>query len=211
MKMKKLPKDLVHSDYKFKIILIGDAAVGKTSFLLRFTENKFTEDHLATIGVDFQSKCLSFGKKIIKLQIWDTAGQERFRSITRSYYKNSHGCLAIYDISDESSFEKIKELIEYYKEESEARLPFNVILIGNKSDLDLDRHVPTLKGKMLAEEYGIPFFETSVKNDQNVDEAFMAVAGEAIKSTKYIDEKTTENVKKLHDTLMKPKKKSKCC
>ena len=109
------------------------------------------------------------------------------------------------------SFDKVQELIKYYKEESEARLPFNIVLIGNKYDLDLDRKVPTLKGKMLAEEYGIPFFEASVKNDINIDDVFFSITAEAIKSAKYIDDEYCESVTKLQYNISKQKKRSRCC
>jgi small GTP-binding protein len=85
----------------FKVVLIGDSSTGKTSMLLRFAENIFNEHYICTIGVDFKIKTLIVdGYKTIKLQIWDTAGQERFRSISQAYYRNSHGCIAVYDIAN---------------------------------------------------------------------------------------------------------------
>ena len=211
--MKKCSKDIVWVDNKFKIILIGESGTGKTSILLRFTENRFNEHHLPTIGVDFKSKWLLFDKKSIKLQIWDTAGQERFKSITRSYYKNCHGWVAVYDITDEESFDKIEELINYYKEESEATIPFNIVLVGNKSDLDLERKVPTLKGKELASKYGIPFFESSVKNDSNIDEMFFSVATCAMQANKNTDADTNKKLTQLNQDMTSGKlgKKKGCC
>lgn len=152
-----------------------------------------------------------FEKQTIKLQIWDTAGQERFKSITRSYYKNCHGCLAIYDVTDEESFEKVQHLIEYYKQESEATLPFNIVLIGNKCDLESSRKVPTKKGKELAEKYNIQFFETSVKEEVNIDEAFFTLSAQAIKDTQPKNEKMDEKIQKLHQDFKKKKVKSGSC
>lgn len=98
-------------DSLFKIVLIGESNTGKTSLLLRFAENTFSENYLCTIGVDFKTKTLSVdkGSRLVKLQIWDTAGQERFRSISHAYYRNSHGCVAVYDISNRGSFDSIEE------------------------------------------------------------------------------------------------------
>ena len=194
---------MVVADYKFKIILIGESGAGKTSILLKFTENKFNEHHLPTIGVDFKSKWMTFDKKSIKLQIWDTAGQERFKSITRSYYKNCHGWLAVYDITDLDSFEKVQSLIEYYKSESEATLPFNIVLVGNKWDLDASRKVSYEKGKELADKYEIRFFETSVKTDINIDEAFFTVSAQAIQDGKKEDNTMEIKIQQLHQDMTK--------
>lgn len=150
-----------------------------------------------------------FDQSTIKLQIWDTAGQERFKSITRSYYKNCHGCLAVYDITDMESFEKVQTLIEYYKSESEASLPFNIVLVGNKSDLESTRKVEFAKGKELSDKYGIRFFETSVKNDINIDEAFYTVTAQAIQDGKKEDNKMEQKIQKLHQDLTKKKIKKK--
>lgn len=96
-------------DALYKIVLIGESNTGKTSMLLRFADNMFSENYLCTIGVDFKIKTLKVDNKVVKLQIWDTAGQERFRSISLAYYRNSHGCLAIYDIANRASFDSIEE------------------------------------------------------------------------------------------------------
>ena len=133
-------------DYLFKILLIGDSAVGKSSILLRFSDNIFTESFLPTIGVDFKIKTLEFQGKNAKLQIWDTAGQERFKTITSTYYKGSHGIILVYDITDMESFNKLGDwLIEV-----EKNAPNNVykILVGNKADLNDQRVVSYDQGKV---------------------------------------------------------------
>ena len=209
--MKSCTKEVISPDYKFKIILIGESGAGKTSILLRFTENRFNENHLPTIGVDFKSKWLVYQKKTLKLQIWDTAGQERFASITRSYYKNCHGALAIYDITDRSSFEKVEALIKYYREESEAEIPMNIVLVGNKCDLFDRREITYEEGKTLSDTYNIPFLETSVKNNENINEIFYKTSTEALKASRGSD----DNEVHFHrlDAKLKSKKgakKSKC-
>ena len=98
-------------DHLIKIVIIGAPGAGKTSLMLRFIENHYDESYISTIGVDFKLKTIRMGDDILKLQVWDTAGQERFRSITRSYYRNSHGCLAMFDLTDRTSFLCVEEMI----------------------------------------------------------------------------------------------------
>ena len=107
----KNPKNFQPYEFEalYKIVLIGDSNTGKTSMLVRFADSIFTENYLCTIGVDFKIKTLKVDQKVLKLQIWDTAGQERFRSISHAYYRNSHGCVAVYDISNRASFDSIEE------------------------------------------------------------------------------------------------------
>lgn len=121
--------------------------------------------------------------------------------------------MAVYDITDTESFDKVEQLIEYYKEESEATLPFNIVLVGNKSDLEADRKVPTLRGQQLAEKYGIPFYEASVKEDSNIDDVFYTVAANAIKGNKTTDESMNKKLTQLNDNLRSKNqgKKKNCC
>lgn len=109
--------------------------------MLRFCEDKFNETHLSTIGVDFKVKFVEVDDKVIKLQIWDTAGQEKFKSITQSYYKSSQGCLAVFDITSKQSFDAIKSYVDFYVNESSTLHPMNIILVGNKTDNELNREV----------------------------------------------------------------------
>ena len=105
--------------------------------LLRFAEDTFNESYMCTIGVDFKIKTLIVDSfRTIKLQVWDTAGQERFQSISQAYYQNSHGCIAVYDISNRQSFAEIKQQIETFISYSSAEVARNIVLVGNKADLD---------------------------------------------------------------------------
>lgn len=120
-------------DYVFKILLIGDSAVGKSSLLLRFAEDIFSDSFLPTIGVDFKIRTIEAAGSKVKLQMWDTAGQERFKSILTSYYKGTHGVLLVYDITDRKSFIDVQNWIndvQKYGREDVVK-----ILIGNKKDL----------------------------------------------------------------------------
>lgn len=161
-------------DYLIKLLLIGDSGVGKSCLLLRFSDDSFTTSFITTIGIDFKIKTIDLDGKRIKLQIWDTAGQERFRTITTAYYRGAMGILLVYDCTDESSFSNIRNWIRNI--ETHAADSVNKVLIGNKCDMISEKAVDTAKGQALADEYGMKFFETSAKNNINVEEAFVSIA-----------------------------------
>ncbi|CAK72957.1 unnamed protein product (macronuclear) [Paramecium tetraurelia] len=163
-------------DYLFKILLIGNSAVGKSSLLLRFADNVFNESFLPTIGVDFKIRTFDLNGKTVKLQIWDTAGQERFKTITNSYYKGAHGIILVYDVTDKQSFKDVENWlaeVEKYANENVVR-----VLVGNKVDLESKREVTSEEGKELADSLNIRFIETSAKNSSNVEKAFITLANE---------------------------------
>ncbi|GAB4842429.1 WD40 repeat protein [Ancistrocladus abbreviatus] len=161
-------------DYLFKLLLIGDSGVGKSCLLLRFADDSYLESYISTIGVDFKIRTVEQDGKTIKLQIWDTAGQERFRTITSSYYRGAHGIIIVYDITDQESFDNVKQWlseIDRYASDNVKKL-----LVGNKSDLTANRAVTYETAKAFADEIGIPFLETSAKDASNVEQAFMTMA-----------------------------------
>ena len=170
----------INYDYLAKYIIVGNAAVGKSNLLIRFTHGIFKEEYQTTLGVEFGSKNINVGDKIYRIQIWDTAGQENFRSITQCYYKNSACAIIVYDITNRESFKNINSWIE----ECKTSCPKNIcmVLVGNKSDLEDKRIITKEEGLELAEKYGILFFETSAKNGNNVYNIFS-------KSAELIDEK----------------------
>ena len=157
-------------DYLLKYIIVGDASVGKSNLLIRFTYNTFQEDYQMTIGVEFGEKNIEKNNKIYRIQIWDTAGQEEFRSITRSYYKNAVCALVVYDISNRKSFENTKQWIMDCKNYMAQKV--TIILVGNKCDLEEQRKISKEEGQELADAYGLLFFETSAKTDVNVNTVF---------------------------------------
>jgi len=161
-------------DYLIKLLLIGDSGVGKSCLLLRFSEDSFTPSFITTIGIDFKIRTIDLDQKKIKLQIWDTAGQERFRTITTAYYRGAMGILLVYDVTDDKSFNNIQNWIKNIEQYASENV--NKILVGNKSDLVDKKVIDTEKGKGLADEFHIKFFEASAKNSTNVEEAFLTLA-----------------------------------
>lgn len=162
-------------DYLIKLLLIGDSGVGKSCLLLRFSDDSFTPSFITTIGIDFKIKKILLDSKWIKLQIWDTAGQERFRTITSAYYRGAQGILLVYDVTDEASFNNIRNWMRNIEQNAQGNV--NKILVGNKSDMaEEKRAVPYSKGQALADEYKIQFFETSAKDNLNVEEVFTSIA-----------------------------------
>lgn len=163
-------------DYLFKIVLIGDSAVGKSNLLARFARDEFYPNSKSTIGVEFQTQKLDINGKEVKAQIWDTAGQERFRAVTSAYYRGAVGALLVYDISRRLTFENIGRWLNELQTHSDMNVV--TILVGNKSDLKDAREVTTAEGKSLAEEQGLFFIETSALDSSNVAVAFQTVVKE---------------------------------
>lgn len=163
-------------DYLFKLLLIGDSGVGKSCLLLRFADDTYTESYISTIGVDFKIRTIELEGKTIKLQIWDTAGQERFRTITSSYYRGAHGIIVAYDVTDQESFNNVKQWLQEI--DRYACENVNKLLVGNKSDLTTKKVVDYTTAKEFADHLNIPFLETSAKNATNVEQAFMTMAAE---------------------------------
>ena len=157
-------------DYLFKVLLIGDSSVGKTSVLLRYVEDTFNPEFQTTIGVDFKISTFQLNGKIIKLQLWDTAGQDRFKNIVASYYRGAHGIVLAFDITNHASFQNINRWYDEAQNYLQKSVP--KLLIGNKLDLSSQRAVRTEDAKELADRLGVEYIETSAKNSQNVKLAF---------------------------------------
>ncbi|KAM6593112.1 hypothetical protein CsatA_000815 [Cannabis sativa] len=162
-------------DLSFKILLIGDSGVGKSSLLVSFISN--TSDNLApTIGVDFKIKLLTVDGKKLKLTIWDTAGQERFRTLTSSYYRGAQGIILVYDVTRRETFTNLSDVwakeVELYSTNQDCVK----ILVGNKVDRESDRAVSRDEGIALAKELGSMFLECSAKTRENVEQCFEELA-----------------------------------
>ena len=154
-------------------------ALAKTSLLYKLTDNNFTNDTTSTIGVDFRTKVMNIDNQKIKLSIWDTAGQERFRAITAPYYRNVHGTILVYDITNRESFNHLNKWItdiDKYSRENVSK-----ILIGNKTDLQAERKVSYDEGQQLAKDQGFHFIEISAKTTDNIEDVFVVMINEICK------------------------------
>nr|XP_044627884.1 ras-related protein Rab-3C isoform X4 [Equus asinus] len=137
-------------DYMFKLLIIGNSSVGKTSFLFRYADDSFTSAFVSTVGIDFKVKTVFKNEKRIKLQIWDTAGQERYRTITTAYYRGAMGFILMYDITNEESFNAVQDWSTQIKTYSWDNA--QVILVGNKCDMEDERVISTERGQHLGEQ-----------------------------------------------------------
>ena len=190
------------SDSVYKVLLLGDSTVGKTCFLMRYTDNTFQEIHMSTIGLDYRLKSMTLKSgKNVKVQIWDTAGQDRFRAITKNYYKGAHGIILIYDVTNQLSFDNVSNWINQIKEEASDKV--TIFLVGNKIDDVENRKIQTESGKNLAENFQLQFYETSAKTGENVEKTFQALVEK-------IDEISLINTRGGKLTPVNGKKKG-CC
>eukprot|EP00700_Malawimonas_jakobiformis_P003064 EC725526.1.p1 GENE.EC725526.1~~EC725526.1.p1 ORF type:complete len:222 (+),score=16.82 EC725526.1:48-668(+) len=156
------------TEHLFKIIVIGDSGVGKSSLLNRFVDDQFSPNFIQTIGVDFKIKTMLYNQKQVRLQLWDTAGQERFKAITRAYYKGADGILIIYDVTYPPSFYHVKDWLEDIYRYSPKRAC--ICMIGNKCDLKRSVDLPS--AQEMSKSLGLPLLETSAKDSVNVEKAF---------------------------------------
>ncbi|XP_044143664.1 ras and EF-hand domain-containing protein [Bufo gargarizans] len=182
-----------NTEKAYKIVLAGDAAVGKSSFLMRLCKNEFRGNTSATLGVDFQMKTLVVDGEPALLQLWDTAGQERFRSIAKSYFRRADGVLLLYDVTCEKSFLNVREWIDMIEDSTNATIP--MMMVGNKADLRQTlleqghKCVPTSYGEKLSRTYGALFCETSAKEGSNIVEAVLHLAREVRKRSDNEDDR----------------------
>jgi small GTP-binding protein len=189
-------------DLELRIIILGISEVGKTCIWLKYFDDKFYENSISTIGIDFKTKFFVFNGVKVKVNYVDTAGQERFQSISANYLKNSNGIMFVYSIDNRQSLVKLNE---WMKTVAGSQKP--IVLIGNKCDLE-NRDVDTQEGEEYAKKYNCKFYETSAKTGQNVNEVFHDIAlltYEAMKSTI----KTNKNVKLTQSNV--GGKKNSCC
>ena len=206
------------TEINLKLLLVGDSNVGKTSLLLKYTDDSYPLEHVATVGIEYRIKIFDYKNFKIKLQIWDTAGQERFHSITNNFFRNADGILFVFDLTNSKSFEGA---INWIKEAEEVGNFFQKLLIGNKSDLIDQRVITKEEAEKFANEKNICFFETSAKENINLKEAFNKIIELIFKNK--TDEEIIKEYGQLNSSLSiisrkekkkknkKNKKSEKCC
>ena len=206
--------------YIFKLILIGNSGVGKSCILQRYMKHTFEEKYKCTIGVDFLMKSLTINGKTVKLQLWDTAGQEKYKSMVSSYYRGANVALIVFDITSHASFDALPIWIEnFYKNGPEQK---NIILIGNKKDLEESRQVTQEEAQTFSEMNNMMYFETSAKEGDNIDYVFTFAAEKLLEfysannnNNAIIQRQATPNNEKqinnFQDLRIEQTKKKKCC
>eukprot|EP00727_Mastigamoeba_balamuthi_P004579 m51a1_g14119 putative ras-related protein rab-21-like (202) ;mRNA; r:176714-177758 len=162
----------------FKVVLLGEGCVGKTSVVLRYVHNQFVEKHVTTIQASFLSKRLNVDGKRVNLAIWDTAGQERFHALGPIYYRDANGALLVYDITDRSSFERVQNWVKELRKMLGDDIA--LVLVGNKADLERQRVVPAAEAEAYAASVGAQHLLVSAKLNKNVAELFLHVTKEML-------------------------------
>jgi len=160
--------------FQFKLVLLGESAVGKSSLVLRFVKGQFTEYQESTIGAAFLTQTVFLNDTCLKFEIWDTAGQERYHSLAPMYYRGAHAAIVVYDITNRDSFERAQNWVKELQRQGNPNIV--IALAGNKLDLAEHRQVPSDEAQSYSDENGLLFMETSAKTAANVNELFVAIA-----------------------------------
>ncbi|KAF4101205.1 EF-hand calcium-binding domain-containing protein 4B isoform X1 [Onychostoma macrolepis] len=189
-------------DRLFKIVLVGNSSVGKTSLLRRFCDNCFHSGTCATVGIDYSVKTLTVDNSQVALQMWDTAGQERYRSITKQFFRKADGVVVVYDITNEQTFTAVRHWLASVQEGAGEDIP--IMLLGNKTDLDGQREVPLGVAEKLAKDFQLIFYECSAFSSHNVTESMIHMA----RVLKDQEDREKEKTVSLVDSQAKKKS---CC
>ena len=192
-------------EYTVKLLIVGDTNVGKTNFIYRFIENKFSQNYMATTGIDLKCTTIELKGKKIRVQLWDTAGQEKYRSITKNLFLKVQGVLAVYDITNNDSFINIKSWIKIIKEECGTHMP--IILLGNKNDLENQRSVDKDTAITFAKEEKLEYIETSSKSGENISKAISLLCEKVLQDSEFVNDCSFT----LDSSSVYGKKKHKCC
>eukprot|EP01117_Protostelium_nocturnum_P010224 TRINITY_DN3667_c0_g1_i1.p1 TRINITY_DN3667_c0_g1~~TRINITY_DN3667_c0_g1_i1.p1 ORF type:complete len:205 (+),score=53.80 TRINITY_DN3667_c0_g1_i1:151-765(+) len=160
--------------FQFKLVLLGESAVGKSSLVLRFVKGHFLEFQESTIGAAFLAQTVCLNDTTVKFEIWDTAGQERYHSLAPMYYRGAQAAVIVYDITNHESFERAQEWVKELQRQGSPNIV--MALAGNKVDLEANRRVSIEEAQAFCDENGLLFMETSAKTATNVNELFVAIA-----------------------------------
>jgi len=202
--------NIINYDYMIKVLVIGDSGVGKSSFVVRYTDDIYINSYISTIGVDFKVNKFEINNKIIKMQLWDTAGQERFRTITYSYYRGSHAVILVFDITNRDSFLNLNSWLNEINKYCNCDNIY-ITLIGNKTDLNDDRAVSFDEANKFANDNNMKYYEISTLNSEysNINNIFYNIGLHLINNNciNSIQNNTNINIKNSN----KNKNKNNCC
>ena len=173
---------------KIKLFSLGNSHVGKTSYILRFTDDKYNEVNLPTTGIDLKTKRIKYNNKEYTIDFYDTAGQERYRAISLNSIKSADGIILMFDLTDQKSYDEISNWVENIKQIQEEDYP--MILVGNKCDLEKERIISNEEGIELSKKFNLQFFEVSNKTNKNIEESGNAII-------KLIIERKQQKIKEL--------------
>jgi len=193
-----------------KLLILGDSTVGKTSILYQYTNNLFSSQHLATVGIDYFTKSEVINGSSVSIKIWDTAGQERYKSLTNAFFRNAEGIILVYDVTDKDTFNNLKHWLQSINSCTSENSGLKKIVIGNK--IDLKREVSQSDAEEFANENNVKYFESSAKQNINISESIRYLTESVIESPEYKEMK-----KKRAITLNQPKqntdkdKEKRCC
>jgi len=191
---------------KYKIVLLGDSNVGKTSLIVRYCSGAFKSEYISTVGIDTQIKYIKYNNKKIGLEIWDTAGQERFKSLTRSCYQGADGIILMYDLTQKKTFSNIKIWYNNIRDSINIK-KVAIIIVGNKLDMEDKIQVEGEVSDKFFKKENLYSIQTSCKNDINVDEVFEFLVEKIVKKNNY----KNQNGRSSKLTSFSVSRKNKCC
>ena len=193
-------------DLTLKLLVVGDSSVGKTNFVMRLINNEFSKNYMTTSGIDLKTTDIEIKNKKIHIQLWDTAGQEKYKAITKNLFLKVMGALIIYDITNEASYNNLKSWVKLIKEECGKHM--QLIILGNKSDLDAERKISKDEAINYAKEQKIDYIETSSKTGENVKKAVTMIC-ESILENKEMNDSSSFMLD--NSSFLMDKRKKRCC
>ena len=201
----------INSNFEFqiKLVIIGDSGVGKTNFIFKFTEDRFSTIHVTTVGFDYKTRIIKLpkSKKNVKLQIWDTAGQERYMALNKSLFQKVQGIVLMYDLTNRDSFDHVTNWLNLIKQNVTNK---TIIIVANKLDLaDEKRIVTEEEGQKIADDNQLLFFEGSGYTGENVEKIFTVIAEKIYKNL--MDDKNDYLNNSIELNKKNKKRKKKCC